>query len=67
MTCFHTWHRRCEGVDQDSGYGHEESHLIHDTKHSMWDWISVWNVVSCMCAIACAFRWGVALVGEFLY
>ena len=35
MTGFHTWRRRCEGVGQDSGYGHEESHLIHDTKHSM--------------------------------
>ena len=33
MTCFHTW--RCEGVSQDSSYGHEESHLIHDIKHSM--------------------------------
>ena len=33
MTGFHTWRRRCEGVGQDSGYEHEESHLIHDTKH----------------------------------
>ena len=23
----------CEGVDRDSSYGHEESHLIHDTEH----------------------------------
>ena len=35
MTGFHTWRRRCEGVGQDSGYGHEKSHLNHDTKHSM--------------------------------
>ena len=34
-TGFHTWHCRCEGVSQDSSYGHEESHLIHDIKHSM--------------------------------
>ena len=30
MTGFHTWRRRCEGVSQNSGYGYEESHLIHD-------------------------------------
>ena len=29
----------CEGVDQDSGYGHEEAHLIHDMKYSMKDYI----------------------------
>ena len=45
MTGFHTWRSRCEGVDQDLSYGHEESHLIHDMKHSMLDCISVWNVV----------------------
>ena len=31
MIGFHTWHYRCEGVSQDSGCGHEESHLMHDT------------------------------------
>ena len=31
MTGFHTWHCRYEGVSQDSGYGHEKSHLMHDT------------------------------------
>ena len=31
MTVFRTWHCRCEGVSRDSGYGHEESHLMHDT------------------------------------
>ena len=35
MTGFHTWHCMCEGVDQDSGYGHEESHLMHDMKYSI--------------------------------
>ena len=30
MTSFHTWHCMCEGVSQDSGYGHEEYHLMHD-------------------------------------
>ena len=32
MTGFHTWCCMCEGVGQDLGYGHEESHLIHDMK-----------------------------------
>ena len=31
MVGFHTWHCRCEGVSRDSGCGHEESHLMHDT------------------------------------
>ena len=31
MTGFHTGHGMCEGVSQDSGCGHEESHLMHDT------------------------------------
>ena len=35
MIGFHIWSRRCEGVGQDLGYGHEESHLIHEMKHSM--------------------------------
>ena len=25
----------CEGVSRDLGCGHEESHLMHDTKHSI--------------------------------
>ena len=29
MISFHTWHFMCEGVGQDSGYGHEEFHLMH--------------------------------------
>ena len=35
LTVFHTWRCRCEGVSWDSGYGHEESHLKHDTEHSI--------------------------------
>ena len=35
LTVFHTWSYRFEGVDRDSGCGHEESHLMHDTKHSI--------------------------------
>ena len=31
MTGFHTWHCKCQGVSRDSGCGHEESHLMHDT------------------------------------
>ena len=23
----------CEGVDRDSGYGHKESHKMHDTEY----------------------------------
>ena len=35
MTVFHTWRSMYEGVGQDSGYGHEESHLMHDMKYSI--------------------------------
>ena len=31
MTVFHTCHCRCKGVNRDSGYRLEESHLMHDT------------------------------------
>ena len=27
----------------------------------------VWNVYGYLCAIACAFRWGVTLIGKFNY
>ena len=33
----------CEGVGQDSGYGHEESHLIHNMKYSMYDCIFLYG------------------------
>ena len=32
---FHTWRCRCEGVGRDSGCGHEESYLMHNTEHSL--------------------------------
>ena len=32
MTGFHTWRCMCGGVSRDSGYKHEESHLMHDIK-----------------------------------
>ena len=35
LTVFHTWHCRFEGVSRDSGCEHEESHLMHDTEHSI--------------------------------
>ena len=35
MTGFHTWCCMCKGVGQDSGYEHEESHLMHDMNYSM--------------------------------
>ena len=57
----------CEGVGHDSGYGHEKSHLIHDMNIPCKIAFSVWNVVCCVCVIACAFRLRVALIGEFLY
>ena len=59
----------CEEVSQDSGYRHEESHLIHDMKkkihvglhflYGMWYDVCV--------PLHVHFRWGVALVREFLY
>ena len=67
MTCFHTWHCRCEEVGRDSGYGHEESHLMHDIYIPCRIAFSVWSMVWCVCAIVCAFRWGVTLIGIFLY
>ena len=54
MIDFHTWRCKCEGAGQDSSYGHEESHLIHDMKYSMWDCIfckecGMMCVCNCMC------------------
>ena len=67
MIGFHTWHCKCEGVSRDSGCGHEEFHLMHDMKYSILDFIFSMKCSLMMYAIACAFRWGVALVGEFFY
>ena len=44
----------CEGVGQDSGYWHEESHLMHDMKYSILDCIfcmecGLMYVCHCMC------------------
>ena len=36
LTVFHTWRCKFEGVGRDSGCGHEESHTMHDTKHSIY-------------------------------
>ena len=36
MTGFHTRHCRCEGVGRDSSCGHEEPHLMHDTKYFIY-------------------------------
>ena len=57
----------CEGVGQDSGYGHEDSHHMHDIKSFHVRIAIVWNVNGCLCVIACTFRWGVTLVGKFNY
>ena len=35
FTVFHTWRCRCEGVGCDSGCVYDESHLMHDAKHSI--------------------------------
>ena len=35
MTVFTLGIYMCEGVGQDSGYGHDESHLMHDMKYSI--------------------------------
>ena len=39
MTDFHTGISMCERVGQDSGCGHEESHLMHDMIYSIYDCI----------------------------
>ena len=67
MTGFHTWRCMCEGVGRDSSYGHEESHLMHDIKSFHVEIAFVWNVNGCLSSIACTFRWGVTLVGKFIY
>ena len=63
---FHTWHCKCEGVGRDSGCVHEGSHLMHDIRlfHVRITFF-LWNVNGCLGVIACAFRWGVTLVGKF--
>ena len=64
---FHTRCCKCEGVGRDLGYGHEESHLMHDIRSFHVRVAFVWNVNGCLGAIACAFRWGVTLIGKFNY
>ena len=68
MIGFHTWHYMCEGFGQDSGYRHEESHLMHGMKkfhvglhflYGMWYDVCV--------PLHVHFKWGVALIGEFFY
>ena len=56
MTGFHTWRRRYEGVSQNSGYGYEESHLIHDmtifhTEFHFCMEYGVMYVCHCMCIL----------------
>ena len=57
MTGFHTWRYRCEGVSRDSGYGHEASHLMHDTQYFIYDCIIymeydwMFYVCHCMCIL----------------
>ena len=57
----------CDGVGQDSGYRHEESHLMHDMKYSIKDFIFCMECGLMYVCNICAFRWGVALIGEFSY
>ena len=67
LLVFHTWRCKCEGVSRDSGFGHEESHLMHDIRSFNVSISFVRNVNGCLGAILCAFRWGVTLVGKFNY
>ena len=46
----------CERISEDSGLGHDWSHLIHD--------MQAFGLCDCVTGIACALRWGVALVGD---
>ena len=55
MTGFHTWSCRCEGVGQDSGCGHEESHLMHDMKPLHVRLHSYMEYDMMLYAIACSF------------
>ena len=57
----------CEGVGEDSGHGHDESHLIHSNKISGLDWHVLLGMCVLLCEhdIACARRWGVTLVGFY--
>ena len=56
MNGFHTWQCRCERVGRDSSCGHEESHLMHDTKtfhigfHDM-EYDLMFYVCHCMCIL----------------
>ena len=45
-----------EGISEDSGLGHDWSHLIHD--------MQAFRCVICVTSIACALRWGVSLIGD---
>ena len=45
----------CEEISEDSRLGHDWSHLIHDIGIQVCDYVT---------SIACALRWGVALVGD---
>ena len=57
----------CEGVGEDSGHGHDESHLIHSNKISCLDWHVLLRMCVLLCEhdIACARRWRVTLVGFY--
>ena len=57
LTSFHTRYCMCEGVDHDSGYGHEESHLMHDMEYSIYDCIfcmecDLMFICHCMCILS---------------
>ena len=54
MTGFHTGISMCEGVGQDSGCGHEESHLMHDMIYSIYDCIFCMECgMMCVCHCMC--------------
>ena len=61
-TIFHTWQCMCEGIDEDSRHG--EGHLDIHVESYMFLLECVWM---CEYGTACALRWGVTLIGEFIY
>ena len=56
MTGFTLGFRGCEGVGQDSSYGYEGSHLMHDMIYSIYNCIFYMECgMMCMCHCICIY------------
>ena len=69
LTGFHTWLCMCEGVGRDSKYSMRSFISCMIKKKRIIPCINcICMECECLlCTIACAFRWGVTLVGKFNY